>query len=80
MNSEQQTALLRKMAHMMQNGLKTQTEPFPETEREFAAILDELRRLDPGDPVAVDHHADRLAKRQPGRIEHPHVADPQRPV
>lgn len=49
MNSEQQHALLRKMAQMMQSGLKTQTEPFPETEREFAAILDELRQLKPED-------------------------------
>ncbi|MER8465833.1 hypothetical protein [Mesorhizobium sp. M1396] len=49
MNSEQQHSLLRKMAQMMQNGLKTQTEPFPETEREFAAILAELRQLKPDD-------------------------------
>lgn len=52
MNSEQQHALLRKMAQLMQNGLQTQTEPFPETEKEFAAILDELRALDPGDVEA----------------------------
>ena len=49
MNSEQQNATLRKMAQLMRDGLKTQTEPFPETEKEFAAILEELRRLDPGD-------------------------------
>jgi hypothetical protein len=28
-------------------GLKTQTEPFPETDREFAALLNELRQLAP---------------------------------
>lgn len=49
MNSEQQHALLRKMAQLMQSGLKTQTEPFPETEKEFAAILTELRQLKPDD-------------------------------
>ena len=45
MNSEQQNAQLRKMAQLMKNGLKTRTEPFPETEKEFAAILDELRKV-----------------------------------
>jgi hypothetical protein len=49
MNSDEQQALLRKMAVMMKNGLKTQTEPFPETDKEFAAILGELRQLDPED-------------------------------
>jgi hypothetical protein len=47
MNGEQKTALLQDMARRMQNGLATQTEPFPETEKEFAAILDRLRELDP---------------------------------
>ncbi len=37
--------LLRMIEDMMKEGLKTQLEPFPETDREFAAILDELRVL-----------------------------------
>lgn len=49
MNSARQHTLLQEMARMMKDGLKTQTEPFPETGKEFAAILDELRELDPGD-------------------------------
>lgn len=48
MNGEQKNALLQDMAQRMRNGLSTQTEPFPETEKEFAAILDQLRKLDPG--------------------------------
>jgi hypothetical protein len=37
--------LLKTIGAMMANGLKTQVEPFPETEKEFADILTELRRL-----------------------------------
>ncbi|MFX8324030.1 hypothetical protein ABTL43_19660, partial [Acinetobacter baumannii] len=33
---------------MMAAGLETKTEPFPATEKEFSAILAELRRLDAG--------------------------------
>ncbi len=51
MSSEQHQDLMRRMAELMAGGLKTCTEPFPETEREFAAILDELRALDPEDLV-----------------------------
>lgn len=49
MTSKEQEDLLQRMADLMNNGLSTQTEPFPETEREFAQILDELRALEPGD-------------------------------
>lgn len=38
--------LLRMIEDLMIEGLKTKVEPFPETDREFAAILDELRQLD----------------------------------
>lgn len=38
--------LLRMIEDLMTEGLKTKVEPFPETDREFAAILDELRHLD----------------------------------
>ena len=39
--------LLRMIEDQMNNGLKTLVEPFPETDKEFAAILDELRPLSP---------------------------------
>ena len=38
-------AVLKIIADMMSAGLETQTEPFPETEKEFGAILVELRQL-----------------------------------
>ncbi len=41
--------LLQTIAEMMASGLQTQTEPFPETEKEFGAILAELRQLPPDD-------------------------------
>ena len=44
-NSDQ----LATIAAMLAGGLKTKTEPFPETATEFAGILDELRHLDPDD-------------------------------
>lgn len=39
--------LLRMIEDQLNEGLKTTVEPFPETDREFAQILDELRRLGP---------------------------------
>jgi hypothetical protein len=42
-------ALLQVIADMMEGGLETQTEPFPETEKEFGQILTELRALNPED-------------------------------
>ncbi|MGQ0456349.1 MAG: hypothetical protein ACT4OU_04735 [Hyphomicrobium sp.] len=42
-------AVLQTMAGMLANGLKTQTEPFPESDKEFAAIQSELSQLAPGD-------------------------------
>lgn len=42
-------AVLKTITDMMAAGLKTQTEPFPETEKEFGAILTELRHLEPED-------------------------------
>lgn len=38
--------LLRMIEDLMKEGLRTMIEPFPQTDREFAAILDELRPLD----------------------------------
>lgn len=40
---------LKVIGDMLAGGLATQTEPFPETQKEFAEILDELRALEPGD-------------------------------
>lgn len=39
--------LLRMIEDQMKEGLKTELEPFPETDREFAALLDRLRPLGP---------------------------------
>jgi hypothetical protein len=39
--------LLKTIATMLANGLATQVEPFPETEKEFGDILAELRGLAP---------------------------------
>jgi hypothetical protein len=38
--------LLRMIEDYLNEGLETQVEPFPETDREFSTILDELRALD----------------------------------
>jgi hypothetical protein len=42
-------AVLKAIAEMLENGLETKVGPFPETEKEFAEILTELRQLDPKD-------------------------------
>jgi hypothetical protein len=49
MQGEQETALRNRIATMMADGLKTQTEPFPETDREFGQLLNEVRELPPDD-------------------------------
>ena len=70
MNSDKQRELLLQMADLMKSGLETQTEPFPETEREFGAILDELRELDPNDVKAKMVIS--------GFVDHPYGPDKQR--
>jgi hypothetical protein len=63
-------ALLETIAAMMGDGLKTQVEPFPETEKEFAEILTQLRALDPNDlkgKLVIS-----------GFIDHPYGPDNQR--
>ncbi|MEJ2623844.1 MAG: hypothetical protein P8Z80_04685 [Pseudolabrys sp.] len=70
MNSEQENTLLRKMAQLMKEGLETQTEPFPETEKQFAAILDELRHLAP------DNIDEKMVIS--GFVNHPYGPDSQR--
>lgn len=42
-------AVLKAIADMLADGLTTQVEPFPETDKEFAEILLQLRQLDPKD-------------------------------
>jgi hypothetical protein len=41
--------LLKKIADLLASGLRTEVEPFPPTEKEFAQIAAELRALDPND-------------------------------
>jgi hypothetical protein len=45
----EENALRARIAKILADGLKTQTEPFPKDHREFAALLAELRDLDPVD-------------------------------
>jgi hypothetical protein len=49
MNREEQAEMRRTIADMLESGLETQVEPFPQTEKEFGQIIDELRGLDPTD-------------------------------
>jgi hypothetical protein len=37
------------IGEMLESGLQTQVEPFPESEKEFIGIVNELRNLDPAD-------------------------------
>lgn len=41
--------LIRMIEDHLNGGLETMVEPFPETDREFAKILDELRALSPNE-------------------------------
>lgn len=45
MHSNQENALRDQIGKMMADGLQTQTEPFPETDREFGVLLNQLRDL-----------------------------------
>ncbi len=67
---EDHARLLQEIAQMLEDGLETQTEPFPETAQEFARILDELRALDPDDVKG------RLVIA--GFLNHPYGPDGQR--
>ncbi len=69
--SQSDDDLLRKrIGDLLASGLKTQTEPFPETDKEFARILDQLRELDPDDLEGKLIIA--------GFENHPHGEDQQR--
>ena len=63
-------ALLKIISDMMSAGLETQTEPFPETEKEFGGILAELRYLAPHDLKS------KLVIS--GFVDHPYGPDQQR--
>lgn len=41
--------LLRMIDDLFKEGLQTRVEPFPETEKEFLQLLDQLRQLDSND-------------------------------
>jgi hypothetical protein len=49
MTTDKETALRASIGKVLAGGLKTQTDPFPENDREFAAILEGLRDLPAGD-------------------------------
>jgi hypothetical protein len=47
--SDKAADVLANIAQLLRDGLVTQTEPFPETDKEFSAILTELRETAQGD-------------------------------
>jgi hypothetical protein len=62
--------VLKEISDMLAAGLKTQVEPFPETDKEFADILVKLRQLNPADlqgKLVIS-----------GFVDHPYGPDRQR--
>jgi hypothetical protein len=62
--------VLKAIADMLAAGLKTEVEPFPETDKEFGDILLKLRQLDPEDlkgKLVIG-----------GFVDHPYGPDQQR--
>ncbi|WP_026605675.1 hypothetical protein [Methylocapsa acidiphila] len=49
MLTEEMTDLRDRIGKLLADGLKTEIEPVPETEKEFGDILNRLRALNPGD-------------------------------
>ena len=49
MSTSDDDRLRDQIGAMMAAGLKTETEPFPETDKEFGLLLSEVRELAPGD-------------------------------
>jgi len=45
MHKDEENQLRKRIEHLLGNGLRTETEPFPETEKEFTQLLAELRAL-----------------------------------
>lgn len=52
MRNEEENTLRDHIGRLMADGLVTQTEPFPETNIEFARLLDDLRDLPQDDLIA----------------------------
>ncbi len=49
MHNDEENGLRKKIEQLLGSGLATQTEPFPETEKEFNQLLTQLRGLPPED-------------------------------
>lgn len=49
MHNHEENELRQKIGRLLAEGLRTQTEPFPRTDKEFAQLLAELRDLPPQD-------------------------------
>ena len=49
MSTSEDDRLRDEIGALMAGGLKTQTEPFPETDKEFGQLLADVRNLAPGD-------------------------------
>ena len=47
--AKENSETLLHITELLEGGLETEVEPFPETEKEFAEIVNRLRALDPGD-------------------------------
>ncbi len=47
MHKNEENDLRQVIAQMLKEGLQTQTEPFPETDKEFGQLLTQLRGLPP---------------------------------
>lgn len=70
MSKEDDDALRDEIAAMMEDGLETQTEPFPEDHVQFEAVLKELRDL------PKDDLEGKLVVS--GFVDHPYGEDDQR--
>ena len=49
MSQADDAKLMKEVTEMLTSGLKTEVEPFPETQKEFGEILDRLRRIEKND-------------------------------
>lgn len=70
MSRNDDDALRDRIAALMADGLSTQTEPFPETDREFGQLLGQLREL------PADDLPGKLALS--GFVDHPYGPDQMR--
>jgi hypothetical protein len=49
MSADESSRLLEQITSLLAGGLKTQTEPFPEDDKQFSEIAKQLRELSPDD-------------------------------